>query len=179
MGSNVYRMSNVSKCARALYLEHYHGRSPIDSETQKRFDDGIAIHEMIQNKYLSEYENSVKEFAVEISCNGFIITGHIDLILQNFVVEIKSIKTMVKKPLNDHIAQINLYMHAANIKNGCLLYYAKDTKQELLFSVRYSRNMAFEDIGYFEMLYNSITRKHIPNCSCIPSFKHYHCKTIT
>ncbi len=82
---------------------------------------------------------------------------------------------MPANPLAEHVSQLNLYLHSLAMSDGVILYHDKSNGTEKEFSHLYDEMLAYEDIGFFEILYFYIVKKMIPECTCIHAFKAYHC----
>lgn len=173
---NVLRMSNIGKCMYDLYMQHYHGRLPVSQVIQAVFDEGNRLHELIQAR--PEYSKAEKEIACEIKTCGFTIIGHADIVSVHKVIEIKSISKMPSRPIDWHIRQVTLYMHALNKTNGVILYHQKSDGKELSFPVAYSSFLALECVGFFEKLHYHIQAREEPECFCYKPFVGDYCKLL-
>jgi CRISPR/Cas system-associated exonuclease Cas4 (RecB family) len=108
------------------------------------FDHGDHIHQLIMKPLLGI--RGVQVVAAEVNIPPQeLITGRADAILSDgkelYVLDIKSINGQIFKSLNEpkeeHINQIQLYLHFFKQKKGILLYVNKDTQELKEFLVDY------------------------------------------
>jgi len=82
-----------------------------------------------------------------------------------YVLEIKSISGKInskKLPLQDHINQLQLYLHYFKIKKGILLYLNKDTQEINEFLFDYDKNLVENILNWFSRLKEKIEADLIP-----------------
>ncbi len=82
-----------------------------------------------------------------------------------YVLEIKSISGKInskKLPLQDHINQLQLYLHYFKIKKGILLYLNKDTQEISEFLFDYDQNLVENILNWFSKLKEKIEADIIP-----------------
>jgi CRISPR/Cas system-associated exonuclease Cas4 (RecB family) len=82
-----------------------------------------------------------------------------------YVLEIKSISGKVnskKLPLQEHINQLQLYLHYFKIKKGILLYLNKDTQKITEFLLDYDQNLVENILSWFSRLKEKIEADLIP-----------------
>ena len=139
------RPSMLFGCDRANVF-HYRltpmGPQQIDPRLRRILDNGSAIHDMIQNTYLSTHPDwwFVKEPKVEYRLFGIRIWGSCDGVLIRrkdmfrVGVEIKTINhdefMKLTKPKDEHVLQACIYMHIQRLPWIVILYWDKD-KQHL------------------------------------------------
>ena len=136
----VLSMSSAGMCERRLDYTFRDGSEPPSPNGFLRMEMGHAIHEFLQGwikSHLGDRFHGVEEEVV-IEYDGIKITGHPDGIVSRsdmdgkFLLEIKSVGDFVYKkiveegkPLDDHIAQANLYAKAIGVEWICILYVSR------------------------------------------------------
>jgi CRISPR/Cas system-associated exonuclease Cas4 (RecB family) len=82
-----------------------------------------------------------------------------------YVLEIKSISGKINSkrlPLQDHINQLQLYLHYFKIKKGILLYLNKDTQEISEFVFEYDRDLVEKILSWFSKLKEKIESNIVP-----------------
>lgn len=141
--TGVYHPSSLSPgaCLRELYYDRMGvqpERSNYASEL-KLFALGHYIHNGLQAMLKEIFPQFQPE--VHISLPSLHIEGHTDGVLDDWVVEIKSIgdasyKTLVR-PKKEHLWQVHCYMAALDIPRAQVLYVNRNTGDMRLFRVRF------------------------------------------
>lgn len=129
---------------------------PMSKYAEEAADAGTRIHGKIQRRWQSEgLAESVEE---EMYNKRDGISGHLDAILKlpegRTVVDIKTVnskryKQAQRKPFEEHLDQVNWYMHEKGISRGAIMYLNRDDPEET--TVKY--------FGYSGRRYNSTMNK--------------------
>jgi CRISPR/Cas system-associated exonuclease Cas4 (RecB family) len=140
-----FYITDAGKCSRAVFFKFK--KAPAE-EMEPRilmmFDHGDHIHQLIMKPLLGI--RGVQVVAAEVNIPPQeLIAGRADAILSDgkelYVLDIKSINGQIFKSLNEpkeeHINQIQLYLHFFKQKKGILLYVNKDTQELKEFLVDY------------------------------------------
>jgi CRISPR/Cas system-associated exonuclease Cas4 (RecB family) len=139
------------------------------------FDHGDHIHQLIMKPLLGI--RGVQVVAAEVNIPPQeLITGRADAILSDgkelYVLDIKSINGQIFKSLNEpkeeHINQIQLYLHFFKQKKGILLYVNKDTQELREFPIDYDPKISQFLLKELNDLKIQIDKNIIP--SRIPSW---------
>ena len=166
-----YYPSEIGGCLRKTYFS-YKIPKQIDSDTLKIFEAGNNLHELISKVFDSKKNPEIELLEEEMPFKqiekDFIISGRIDnLILakdqnKKILVEVKSTKFLPKEASTTHIAQLQLYMHNLQIKDGIILYIQKDNFQTKSFDLTYNQQQAEEIIKRFHGLHHCLKLNIIP-----------------
>jgi len=140
-----FYISDAGKCGRAIFFRFKKAPAEeIEPRVLRLFDHGDSIHRLIMKPLLSMKEIHVIASEVDIPPQE-LIRGRADAIISDgkdlYVLDIKSINSMLFKslesPKEEHINQIQLYLHFLDPKKGILLYVNKDTQELKEFIVKY------------------------------------------
>lgn len=140
-----FYISDAGKCSRQTFFKFKKApREEMEARVLRLFDHGDHIHQLIMKPLLSMRNIHVVASEVNIPPQE-LISGRADAILSDgkdlYVLDIKSINSMVFKNLNepkeDHINQVQLYLHFLDPKKGILLYVNKDTQELKEFQFSY------------------------------------------
>ncbi len=181
-----FYISEVGKCPRAIFFRFKQAPAEeIEPERLRVFEEG----EIIQQRILRHLFSLGLVRATEIPIpSQEIISGRADAIVSftdertlkesqieipkeiefgtPYVLEIKSISGRMNfekmEPLEQHIKQLQLYLHFFKIKNGILLYLNKDTQEMKEFWVDYDEKMVASLLEWFEALKKKIEQNTIP-----------------
>jgi hypothetical protein len=152
--------------------------------------------EFIERAYAIPYRNLRVNFGELQGADGKIypLNGELDFIIQStvtgemIIADSKSSADFPFKsgvPKEDHIAQINLYMHsdwarARNINKAWILYYNKNNSELKAYEFGYSKELAEEVIDNFNTALNIYlqglpipTRVHVLGCDWQAAYSSY------
>lgn len=193
-----FRPSMLFSCDRANVF-HYQMIRPEPQQHDARLvrilDNGTAVHEVIQDKYLSNNPNYwfVKEPKVVIRINGALVKGSCDGVLirrsdmYRWGIEIKTIGheefMRLVKPKEEHVQQARIYMELQDLPYITIIYWDKDKQHLKEFHVKRDRKEweeIEERVGY---LYSFIERDKLPKydkAMCNKSFCRHvkHCRRM-
>jgi len=141
-----FYVTDAGKCPRAVFFKFK--KAPAEAMEPRilmMFDHGDHIHQLIMKPLFGV--RGVQVVAAEVNIPPQeLITGRADAILSDgkelYVLDIKSINGQIFKslqePKEEHINQIQLYLHFFKQKKGILLYVNKDTQDLKEFFVDYN-----------------------------------------
>ena len=163
-------ISDVAKCPRQLYFE-FKGSKPRKRkpEAQRALENGDRFHHRMMAALYACNDIEVVTSEVDIPVND-LLGGRADAIVaidsQNFVLELKSIGSygfkLLDEPKQEHIHQLQLYMHFFNIPKGILLYENKDNHQLKEFEVEYDPDIAESLIAELQKVMGYIQADEMP-----------------
>lgn len=168
-----YYPSEIGQCLRKTWYT-FRNPKPIDKELKKIFEAGNRLHEFVADVFQSDKNPEVelvqKELPFEIPVDDFVIAGRIDDLIrikmsnQEALVEVKSTKDLdyLEEPNESHVLQLQLYLHANNMKDGILLYLEKNTLKSKTFHIAYNEKMYDYIIERFRELHKKLTTAELP-----------------
>jgi hypothetical protein len=129
--------SYLDKCARQIYYNKTKTpeSNPIDTHTYIKFAMGNSVHDSLQGIFQKMGIWIEGEDFKEIKYQGldwiYRIDGLLDIEGEKRIVEIKSVYAsgynfVEKKPKDDHIKQLIMYMLFEKIDKGSLIYIGRD-----------------------------------------------------
>jgi CRISPR/Cas system-associated exonuclease Cas4 (RecB family) len=165
-----FYVSDAGKCTRAIFFKFKKApREEIEPRVLRLFDHGDSIHRLIMKPLLSMREIHVVASEINIPPQE-LIRGRADAIISDgkelYVVDIKSINSMIfqglKSAKEDHINQIQLYLHYLDPQKGILLYVNKDTQELKEFIIDYDPKRAKSLLSILVDLKKKIDSNIIP-----------------
>jgi len=168
-----YYPSEIGSCMRKVWYSYKHPKE-LGANVRKVFHMGNLVHdfvvEVLKSSKNPEVELLQTEMPIVIDKKKYILSGRVDNILlvkksdEKVLVEVKSTKMldMVKEPHTSHIMQLQLYLHATEIKKGLLLYVEKSTLESREFVVEYDDDVLQDVMSRFDLLHDHITKDEIP-----------------
>ncbi len=166
-----YYPSEIGSCLRKTWYSYKQPR-PTDVKLSRIFHAGNMLHEFVAEVIKSEKNPEVElletEMPVKVNYKDFLISGRIDnLILAKIenkvvLVEVKSCKFLPKEIRKEHEMQLQLYMYAADVPDGMLLYVQKDNLETKWFDIKFSKEKADEILERFNQLHKSLSENKIP-----------------
>jgi len=163
-----FYVSDVGKCPRALYFHFKEApRERPDPRVLRIFDEGDYTHRRLLSVLYSL--GIVQASEVRTPPND-LIHGRADAVVtldeKPYVVELKSSNgwkfSKMEKPREDHVDQVQLYMHYFNIPRAILLYENKNTQHLREFNLEYDEARAGRLIKGFEFLRDQIEKDIMP-----------------
>lgn len=108
--------SELDYCLRKIWYKRMGYESYHNLPTEINFKQGNAIHTLFQDLFVDKAEAlGYKRAYKEVRMNNEVIHGFMDMVFisdtEIHIMEIKSAKTLPKKPYSHHITQINTYMN--------------------------------------------------------------------
>jgi CRISPR/Cas system-associated exonuclease Cas4 (RecB family) len=160
-GFYFFRVSEVGRCLRFLYFSRVIGRLE-DVGSKPEVIASKNMHVEFQNDYAAIDETAKMEKEVMFVHENFIIVGKADIITEEKVIEIKTVKNLPEKPYPPHLRQINFYMKLCGREKGSLIYIKRETKEQKTFSVDYDEDLFLEDLKRFEKLTKHLETTTVP-----------------
>ena len=166
-----FYVTDAGKCPRAVFFKFK--KAPAEAMEPRilmMFDHGDHIHQLIMKPLFGV--RSIHVVAAEINIPPQeLIAGRADAIISDgkelYVLDIKSINGQIFKSLNvpkeEHINQIQLYLHFFKQKKGILLYVNKDTQDLKEFFIDYDSKIAEGLLKELSDLKAKIDRNIIPS----------------
>ena len=168
-----YYPSEAGLCLRKVWYT-FRNPKPVDKELLKVFEAGNRLHEFVaevfQSNKVPEVDLVEKEVPFEIVVDDFVIAGRIDDLIRvkigqtQALVEVKSTKDLryVEEPQENHVMQLQLYMHARQLKDGILLYLEKNTLRSKTFHILFNQEIYHKIIERFRALHKSLIKGELP-----------------
>lgn len=157
---NEFHASECGKCPRQIYFDKTEPVAP-NIESKKNFAVGNIFHEYIQYNILKEYtiEDQIKGIIEDL-----IIVGRIDAHDDKEIIELKSSSNAkaIQRPYQDHIIQINIYMHFTGIHRGRIVYINKNNLDITEFVIHYNKLLFESTINKIKYLNQKIKERVDP-----------------
>jgi len=153
-----FYISEAGKCPRQIFFKFK--KAPCE-EMEPRilrvFDQGDYIHLRLMRTLFSLGVIIAAEIDIPPKED---IGGRADAIIrinnELYLVDFKSVNSMIlknmKEPKEEHILQVQLYLHFFNLKKGIILYEGKDNSQIEEFVVEYDKKIADKVLNDFKRL---------------------------
>jgi len=164
-----FYISDAGKCARQIFFKFKKApRAEMEPRLLRIFEHGDIVHQ----KLVRTLESLSVIESVEIPIHPREdISGRVDAIVsiegERYLVDFKSINSSIlrgmEEPKQEHVFQIQLYLHFFNIKKGILLYEGKDTLELKEFPINYDENLAKQLLKEFEELKQNLLKNIIPD----------------
>jgi CRISPR-associated protein Cas4 len=175
-----FYISDAGKCPRAVFFK-FKSAPCVDLTPRmlRIFEKGEYIHRNVVNVLTTMGVLVASEIEIP---HSHLISGRADALLsidnQLYVLDIKSINNRgfkaLKKAKEDHVLQLQLYLHFFNIKKGMLLYVDKDQQELKEFIISYDKKKVKELLDGFKKLRDKIDKDSIPR-RIDPKLKHAQC----
>ena len=176
------RQSSVGKDARelGLALQDFlglarHEKDPLPPRSALVFDMGDRVERSVLYMLEKVYPVTYKQAQVHLDqLDGHDINGHIDGVIEvneeKFILDVKSISEMGFKtiPKEDHIRQVNLYLHSKwaqelKLTKGMLFYQNKNNQDICPVTFDYDKEMASADLARFRAIYEMVKAGKLPD----------------
>jgi len=165
-----FYITDAGKCSRAVFFKFKKApRKELEARVLRMFDHGDHIHQLIMNALFAVRKIHVVAAETNIPPQE-IISGRTDAIIslgnELYVLDIKSINGMIfgklESPKEEHINQLQLYLHFFNIPKGIILYVSKDSQELKEFQVSYNPKIAKELLKGLQDLKTKIESNTVP-----------------
>jgi CRISPR/Cas system-associated exonuclease Cas4 (RecB family) len=165
-----FYITDAGKCPRQIFFKFKKAPAEeIDPRILMMFDHGDHIHQLIMKPLLSTRDIHVVASEINIPPQE-LVTGRVDAIISDgkelYILDIKSINGTIfnslAQPKEEHINQIQLYLHFFKRQKGILLYVNKDTQDLKEFLVDYDADRAQLLLKNFAELKTKIDTNVIP-----------------
>ncbi|PIQ92858.1 MAG: hypothetical protein COV69_00880 [Parcubacteria group bacterium CG11_big_fil_rev_8_21_14_0_20_39_14] len=164
-----FYITDAGKCPRAVFFKFKKAfKEEMEPRVLRLFDYGDQIHQFILKPLFSM--GTVRSSEISIPPQQ-IISGRADAVVsfgnELYVLDIKSMNSMVfqnlERPKEEHLYQVQLYLHFFEIKRGLLLYVNKDTLDLKEFIFEYDALLAKKLLLDFYNLKTKIDSNIIPS----------------
>jgi hypothetical protein len=167
--------TDANQCPRKTYYSFI--KAPAEPFTAKElliFSMGESIHLRLQ-KYLQDSKLQLQaERRIEDFYKTMPIHAYIDSICiidnEPYIIELKSHKDWnygnkcyLNEPKEEHIGQIQMYMHFTGIKKGIILYENKNTSELKEFEVLYDPEYTIKVLDELFLIWEQYQNKIEPN----------------
>lgn len=116
---NVVYVSELVQCKQKA---QFYKKFPEIYQLEPRFFLGKIVHRGLQ-QFLQEEYNAEIEVEVEKAIDDVILSGRIDAIVNDTVIEIKYVSDVYKNEPNEHhVLQVKIYMWLTELEKGKLIY---------------------------------------------------------
>lgn len=165
-----FYISDAGKCQRTVFFKFKKApKEEMEPRILRVFDHGDHVHQLIMSSLLSTRDIHVVASEVNIPPQE-LISGRADAVLSDgdrlYVLDIKSINSMafrkLKEPKENHVNQIQLYLHYLDPDDGILLYVSKDDQKLKEFEVKYDPQRAESLLSALRDLKDKIDNDVVP-----------------
>ena len=166
-----FYITDAGKCPRAVFFKFKKAPAEeMDPRVLMMFDHGDHIHQLIVKPLFGIRGIQVVAAEVNIPPQE-LIAGRADAILSDgkdlYVLDIKSMNGMIfrnlTEPKDEHINQIQLYLHFFKQKKGVLLYVNKDTQELKEFLINYKPEITQSLLNGLKGLKTKIDKNIVPD----------------
>jgi CRISPR/Cas system-associated exonuclease Cas4 (RecB family) len=164
-----FYISDIGKCSRAVFFKFKNApREKMDARMLRVYERGEYLHRNIFNILYRLKIGITTEVSIPTQ---ELVSGRADAIIcignENYVLDIKSINSMIFKNLNqpkeENAQQLQLYLHYFNIKKGILLYIDKDQQNIKEFIIDYDSVFVQSLLNNLKDLKTKIDNNIIPD----------------
>jgi len=166
-----FYISDAGKCARSIFFKFKNvPKKEMEARILRLFEHGDYIHQLILRPLLSMRGVHVVSSEINIPPQE-LISGRADIVISDgknlYVVDIKSMNSMVfrklEEPKEEHINQLQLYLHYLDPKKGILIYVNKDNQELKEFQIDYNPKIAKKLLAQLKTLKTKIEANIIPD----------------
>lgn len=163
-----FYISDAGKCPRQIFFKFKKApRKEMEPRLLRIFDQGDYVHLRLTRDLFSLGIVVASEIDIPPRED---IGGRADAIVrinnELYLVDLKSINSNIlykmAEPKEDHILQVQLYLHFFKLKNGILLYEGKDNSEIKEFTVGYDKKVAEKILNDFKRLKINVDKDLIP-----------------
>lgn len=163
-----FYISDAGKCYRQIFFKFKKApRAEMEPRILRIFDHGDYVHLRLMRTLFSLGIVVASEVDIPPTAD---IGGRADAIVrlnnELYLVDFKSINSAILdglvEPKEEHILQVQLYLHFFNIKKGVLLYEGKDSLEFKEFLVEYNKELAQKILQDFQRLKVNTEKGIIP-----------------
>jgi len=164
-----FYISDIGKCFRTVFFKFKNApREKMDARMLRVYERGEYLHRNIFNILYRLKIGITTEVSIPTQ---ELVAGRADAIIcisnENYVLDIKSINSMIFKNLNqpkeENTQQLQLYLHYFNIKKGILLYIDKDQQNIKEFIIDYDPAFVQSLLNNLKDLKSKIDSNIIPD----------------
>ncbi|PIV12885.1 MAG: hypothetical protein COS47_00155 [Candidatus Nealsonbacteria bacterium CG03_land_8_20_14_0_80_36_12] len=165
---NKFYISDADKCPRQIFFKFKKApRKEMEARILRIFDQGNYVHLRLMRDLFSLGIVVASEIDIPPKED---ISGRADAIIridnELYLVDFKSINSSIlqrmEKPKEEHVLQLQLYLHFFNLKKGILLYEGKDTSELKEFPVNYDKKLVKKVLNDFKRLKINVQKNLLP-----------------
>lgn len=165
-------MSHISECPRKVVREYLNGFQ-VDAHTHHMCYAGYH-HEDDMIKMLTQLGLITKTNVEVMAPFDSRLRGHLDALLEETVIELKSIsgrqwdslKENADRAMWKHYVQVQLYMRYGNFPRALVIYRNRETFQHMVIEVPYSEPQAERFEGRARFVLQALDAGIMPECEC-------------
>jgi len=163
-----FYITDAGKCPRAIFFKFKKApRKEMEARILRIFDQGNYVHLRLMRDLFSLGIVVASEIDIPPKED---ISGRADAIIridnELYLVDFKSINSSIlqrmEKPKEEHVLQLQLYLHFFNLKKGILLYEGKDTSELKEFPVNYDKKLVKKVLNDFKRLKINVQKNLLP-----------------
>ena len=165
---NKFYISDAAKCPRQIFFKFKKApRKEMEPRILRIFAQGDYIHLRLMRDLFSLGIVVASEIKIPPKED---ISGRADAIVrfnnELYLVDFKSVNSSILRGMEeakeDHILQIQLYLHFFNLKKGILFYEGKDNSEIKEFPVEYDKKLAQKVLNDFKRLKINLEKNLVP-----------------
>ncbi|MCD6550157.1 PD-(D/E)XK nuclease family protein [bacterium] len=163
-----FYVSDAGKCPRQIFFKFKKApHKEIEPRLLRIFDQGDYVHLRLMRDLFSLGIVVASEIDIPPQED---IGGRADAIIrinnELYLVDFKSINSNILQrmdaPKEDHVLQVQLYLHFFKLKKGILLYEGKDNSEIKEFPVEYDEEKVKKVLNDFKRLKINVERNLVP-----------------
>lgn len=164
-----FYISDAGKCPRQTFFKFKKApRAEMEPRILRIFDQGDYVHLRLMRDLFSLGIVVASEINIPpLESIGGRADAIVSIDKELYLVDFKSINSSILRsltePKDDHLYQIQLYLHFFKLKKGILLYEGKDTLELKEFLVEYNPELAQKLLQEFDRLKVNLERDLIPD----------------
>ena len=156
-----YRPSLLPSCLKRQFLIYKRGLS-VSEEKAGLFEIGRMFHEFLSRAFKDKgltIKAVEAPFIIVSLCGDELIriNGRADLIIslngEDYIIEVKSIRSLPNEPFKHHVQQLQLYLDGYGINRGFLIYLEKTFLRNRIFPINFN-------LEEFKRLLNRAAKLH-------------------
>jgi len=159
VSDDVIFVSEITYCLRKAYFLRRNPR-PFSKEKIVVLGLGTAVHFLVE-KYL-DYDGLLSEKSVAVNLGAFTLKGRADLIVDNHIVELKTVNRLPDRPLDHHLLQIQAYLFMFDREEGFLVYIEKRKGRISSFKIRRENKYWIEIVNRARRLHEHLKMNKVP-----------------
>jgi len=152
-------VSEVTYCIRKAYLLRRDPR-PFNREKLVILVWGSLAHFLVEN-YI-DYDGVLCEKSVSVDLGGFKLKGRADIIIDDYIVELKTAYSLPDKPFNHHVLQLQAYLWMLDREEGFLVYIARRAGGIVSFKIERDVKYWIEIVDRARKLHEHLKKNEIP-----------------
>ena len=170
--NDVIHVSEAIQCLRKSWYSRKFGDRELkflDDRKKVILGLGLSTHLVLENVLREMGYEVEKEVSKKIG--DITLTGTVDAINSEHVLELKTINRIPDNPLQHHVLQLNTYLGLTDLKKGYIVYICKRDGSIKVFEIEFNENLFNIVVERANELYASLVKNIEPprdigfNCS--------------